>query len=155
MSSELGCLRISCVRVNPEWNVQFIFTYIFILLLKFNFYLSLIVNLIFLGNQYWFGLRKPPCQFLFSVCPCLQLFGNVSYSLYNNNNNNTSNNNNAGGGGGGGELDVYQPDTRQSSGRFFFPFKTGLPDELFQKAPKLSTKKRNIPIVQRRWGRKG
>ena len=27
------------------------------------------------GNQYWFGLRKPPCQFLFSVCPCLQLFG--------------------------------------------------------------------------------
>lgn len=42
------------------------------------------------GNQYWFGLRKPPCQFLFSVCPCLQLFGNVSYSLYNNNNNNNS-----------------------------------------------------------------
>jgi len=34
------------------------------------------------GNQYWFGLRKPPCQFLFGVCPCLQLFGNVSYSLY-------------------------------------------------------------------------
>merc|ERR1712106_433582 len=34
------------------------------------------------GNQYWCGLRKPPCQFLFSVCPCLQLFGNVSYSLY-------------------------------------------------------------------------
>jgi len=44
------------------------------------------------GNQYWFGLRKPPCQFLFGVCPCLQLFGNVSYSLYttNNNNNNSS-----------------------------------------------------------------
>ena len=40
------------------------------------------------GNQYWFGLRKPPCQFLFSVCPCLQLFGNVSYSLYTHNNNN-------------------------------------------------------------------
>lgn len=35
------------------------------------------------GNQYWFGLRKPPCQFLFGVCPCLQLFGNVSYSLQN------------------------------------------------------------------------
>ena len=34
------------------------------------------------GNQYWFGLRKPPCQFLFSVFPCLQLFGNVSYNLY-------------------------------------------------------------------------
>ena len=39
-----------------------------------------------LGNQYWFGLRKPPCQFLFGVCPCLQLFGNISYSLYSNNN---------------------------------------------------------------------
>merc|ERR1719193_2739479 len=46
------------------------------------------------GNQYWFGLRKPPCQFLFGVCPCLQLFGNVSYSLYNNNNNNNHGNNN-------------------------------------------------------------
>jgi hypothetical protein len=43
------------------------------------------------GNQYWCGLRKPPCQFLFSVCPCLQLFGNVSYSLYSNNNNNNNN----------------------------------------------------------------
>ena len=38
------------------------------------------------GNQYWFGLRKPPCQFLFGVCPCLQLFGNISYSLYSNHN---------------------------------------------------------------------
>ena len=64
-----------------------------------------------LGNQYWFGLRKPPCQFLFGVCPCLQveinnylghlfakfqlqLFGNVSYSLYTTNNNSSSNNNN-------------------------------------------------------------
>ena len=60
------------------------------------------------GNQYWFGLRKPPCQFLFSVCPCLQLFGeslmtelesigvvspgNVSYSLYTHGNNNNNNN---------------------------------------------------------------
>merc|ERR1719273_1047451 len=42
------------------------------------------------GNQYWFGLRKPPCQFLFGVCPCLQLFGNISYSLYSNNNSNSS-----------------------------------------------------------------
>ena len=48
----------------------------------------------FAGNQYWFGLRKPPCQFLFGVCPCLQLFGNVSYSLYTTNNNNNNNNNN-------------------------------------------------------------
>ncbi len=37
-----------------------------------------------IGNQYWFGLRRPPCQFLFGVCPCLQLFGNISYSLYSN-----------------------------------------------------------------------
>ena len=36
------------------------------------------------GNQYWFGLRQPPCQFLFGICPCLQLFGNISYSLYSN-----------------------------------------------------------------------
>jgi hypothetical protein len=41
---------------------------------------------LFSGNQYWFGLRKPPCQFLFGVCPCLQLFGNISYSLYSNRN---------------------------------------------------------------------
>jgi len=47
------------------------------------------------GNQYWFGLRRPPCQVLFGLCPCLQIFGNVSYSLYNNNNNNNSNNNNS------------------------------------------------------------
>jgi len=38
------------------------------------------------GNQYWFGLRQPPCQFLFGICPCLQLFGNISYSLYSNGN---------------------------------------------------------------------
>ena len=43
------------------------------------------------GNQYWFGLRKPPCQFLFGVCPCLQLFGNISYSLYSNGGNNSNN----------------------------------------------------------------
>jgi len=30
--------------------------------------------------------------FLFSVCPCLQLFGNVSYSLYTHNNNNRETN---------------------------------------------------------------
>lgn len=71
------------------------------------------------GNQYWFGLRKPPCQFLFSVCPCLQLFGNVSYSLYNNNNNNSNNNNNAsstnGGGAVEGELEEYHRQTRSQS----------------------------------------
>ena len=48
---------------------------------------------LFPGNQYWFGLRKPPCQFLFGICPCLQLFGNISYSLYSNQgNSNTSTN---------------------------------------------------------------
>ena len=41
---------------------------------------------LFAGNQYWFGLRQPPCQFLFGICPCLQLFGNISYSLYSNGN---------------------------------------------------------------------
>jgi len=51
------------------------------------------------GNQYWFGLRKPPCQFLFGICPCLQLFGNISYSLYSNQgNSNTSTNPISGGG---------------------------------------------------------
>ena len=50
---------------------------------------------VLLGNQYWFGLRRPPCQVLFGLCPCLQIFGNVSYSLYNNNNNNNSSNNNS------------------------------------------------------------
>lgn len=53
------------------------------------------------GNQYWFGLRKPPCQFLFGVCPCLQLFGNVSYSLY------MTNNNREPGGRAETEVDIY------------------------------------------------
>ncbi|XP_040568519.1 transmembrane protein 185A [Lepeophtheirus salmonis] len=44
------------------------------------------------GNQYWFGLRKPPCSFLFGICPCLQLFGNISYSLHNDNVNTQSSN---------------------------------------------------------------
>ena len=51
------------------------------------------LSFFFPGNQYWFGLRKPPCQFLFGICPCLQLFGNISYSLYSNQgNSNTSTN---------------------------------------------------------------
>jgi len=41
-----------------------------------------IFNVTFSGNHYWFGLRKPPFQALFAACPCLQLFGNISYSLY-------------------------------------------------------------------------
>ena len=77
--------------------------------MKYDF--LLFQNVISGGNQYWFGLRKPPCQFLFSVCPCLQLFGeshdwcipelesidvlspgNVSYSLYTHGSNNNNNN---------------------------------------------------------------
>ena len=75
------------------------------------------------GNQYWFGLRKPPCQFLFGVCPCLQvqtvlctvtrtvlsprgqLFGNVSYSLY------MTNNNREPGGRAETEVDMYPGQT--------------------------------------------
>lgn len=59
---------------NNSYQLTFVF---------FSSTITLIINLsLFPGNQYWFGLRKPPCQFLFSVCPCLQLFGNISYSLY-------------------------------------------------------------------------
>ena len=54
------------------------------------------------GNQYWFGLRKPPFQFLFGVCPCLQLFGNISYSLYNGDHR----------GGGSGGSGRYRPPPR-------------------------------------------
>ena len=48
--------------------------------------LEILLCFLFAGNQYWFGLRQPPCQFLFGICPCLQLFGNISYSLYSNGN---------------------------------------------------------------------
>ncbi|CAG0913512.1 unnamed protein product [Notodromas monacha] len=33
------------------------------------------------GNHWWFGIRKDFCQFLLGICPCLQEYGNVSYSL--------------------------------------------------------------------------
>lgn len=32
------------------------------------------------GNQWWFGLRKDFCQFLLGLSPCLQEYGNISYS---------------------------------------------------------------------------
>lgn len=32
----------------------------------------------------WFGIRKDFCQFLLGVCPCLQEYGNISYSLQHN-----------------------------------------------------------------------
>lgn len=28
----------------------------------------------------WFGIRKDFCQFLLGICPCLQEYGNISYS---------------------------------------------------------------------------
>lgn len=34
------------------------------------------------GNHWWFGIRKDFCQFLLGVCPLLQEYGNISYSLH-------------------------------------------------------------------------
>lgn len=36
------------------------------------------------GNHWWFGLRKDFCHFLLAVCPLLQEYGNISYSLHSN-----------------------------------------------------------------------
>ena len=71
--------------------------HIYIIPSNYSYHISFQVSHLFnmstiSGNQYWFGLRKPPCQFLFGVCPCLQLFGNISYSLYSNHNHNNSSN---------------------------------------------------------------
>lgn len=50
---------------------------------KLNFGLVWIIKmlLLFLG---WFGMRKDFCQFLLGVCPFLQEYGNISYSLHKN-----------------------------------------------------------------------
>lgn len=32
------------------------------------------------GNKWWFGIRKSFCQYLLSVAPCLQEYGNISYT---------------------------------------------------------------------------
>lgn len=32
----------------------------------------------------WFGIRKDFCQFLLGVCPFLQEYGNISYTIHNN-----------------------------------------------------------------------
>ncbi|XP_012945248.2 transmembrane protein 185A [Aplysia californica] len=32
----------------------------------------------------WFGIRKDFCLFLLGACPCLQEYGNISYSLHSN-----------------------------------------------------------------------
>lgn len=31
----------------------------------------------------WFGIHKDFCQFLLTACPCLQEYGNISYSVHN------------------------------------------------------------------------
>lgn len=36
------------------------------------------------GNHWWFGIRKDFCQFLLGICPVLQEYGNISYSLHSN-----------------------------------------------------------------------
>ncbi|CAL4089835.1 unnamed protein product, partial [Meganyctiphanes norvegica] len=33
------------------------------------------------ANQWWFGLRKDLCQFVLGVCPLLQEYANISYSI--------------------------------------------------------------------------
>lgn len=32
------------------------------------------------GNKWWFGIRKNFCQFLLNAMPCLQEYGNISYT---------------------------------------------------------------------------
>ena len=34
----------------------------------------------------WFGMRKDFCSFLLSMCPCLRVYGNISYNLHFNHN---------------------------------------------------------------------
>ncbi|XP_076346971.1 transmembrane protein 185B [Tachypleus tridentatus] len=36
------------------------------------------------SNHWWFGIRKDFCQFILGVCPLLQEYGNISYSLHSN-----------------------------------------------------------------------
>lgn len=31
------------------------------------------------GNTWWFGMRKPFCNFIFETLPCLQQYANISY----------------------------------------------------------------------------
>ncbi|XP_063409275.1 transmembrane protein 185A-like [Mytilus trossulus] len=38
------------------------------------------------GNQWWFGIRKDFCQFLLGICPLLQEYGNISYTIHKDNN---------------------------------------------------------------------
>ena len=41
----------------------------------------ILINIIFLIFIGWFGLRKDLCQFLLGVCPLLQEYANISYTL--------------------------------------------------------------------------
>ncbi|XP_033111211.1 transmembrane protein 185A-like [Anneissia japonica] len=34
------------------------------------------------NNQWWFGIRMDFCSFLLEVCPCLQEYGNITYTLH-------------------------------------------------------------------------
>lgn len=36
------------------------------------------------GNRWWFGIRKDFCHFLLGVCPPLQEYGNISYTMQSN-----------------------------------------------------------------------
>lgn len=38
------------------------------------------------GNKWWFGIRKNFCQFLLNAMPCLQEYGNISYTTDTTNN---------------------------------------------------------------------
>lgn len=38
------------------------------------------------GNKWWFGIRKSFCQYILSVAPCLQEYGNISYTADNGQN---------------------------------------------------------------------
>lgn len=44
------------------------------------------------GNHWWYGIRKDFCTFLLGVCPCLQEYGNISYTVQSNNNSGSTRN---------------------------------------------------------------
>ncbi|CAK8683650.1 transmembrane protein 185B-like [Clavelina lepadiformis] len=33
------------------------------------------------GNKWWFGIRTDFCQFMLEKCPCMRLYGNISYNF--------------------------------------------------------------------------
>ena len=40
------------------------------------------IYFLFLG---WFGIRKDFCQYLLGICPFLQEYGNISYTIHKDN----------------------------------------------------------------------